>query len=83
MLIGYARVSTEDQNFDLQKDALLLAGCAETNIYIDVVSGSKAARAGLDELMKFIRPGDTLVIWKLDRLGRSLKHLMEIASELD
>ncbi len=76
MLIGYARVSTQDQSMDLQKDALLKAGCKE--VFEDIISGSKSDREGLDKLLKYVRPGDTVVVWKLDRLGRSLKHLIEI-----
>src|ERR671938_1624995 len=75
MLVGYARVSTGDQNLDLQKDALQKAGCKK--IFTDVASGAKDERAGLAEAIAFLRPGDTLVVWKLDRLGRSLKHLIE------
>ncbi len=76
MLIGYARVSTSDQSLDLQTDALFKAGCRET--FTDVVSGSKSSREGLDKLLKYIRPGDVVVVWKLDRLGRSLKNLIDL-----
>ena len=76
MLIGYARVSTQDQSMNLQKDALTKAGCKE--VFEDIISGSKSEREGLDKLLKYIRPGDTIVVWKLDRLGRSLKHLIEL-----
>ena len=76
MLIGYARVSTQDQSMDLQKDALTKAGCKE--VFEDIISGSKSEREGLDKLLKYVRPGDTIVVWKLDRLGRSLKHLIEL-----
>ena len=75
MLIGYARVSTQDQNLDLQQDALASAGCEK--IFIDHVSGAQAERVGLDQALEYMRPGDTLVVWKLDRLGRSLRHLVE------
>ncbi|MGG2134726.1 recombinase family protein [Bacillus sp. S2(2024)] len=81
MLIGYARVSTHDQNLDLQKDALIQAGCKR--IFTDVVSGSISSRSGLDEALDYVREGDTLVVWKLDRLGRSLKHLIETINILN
>jgi DNA invertase Pin-like site-specific DNA recombinase len=80
MLIGYARVSTPDQILDLQKDALAKAGCQET--FSDVASGSKTSREGLDKALKYLRQGDTLVVWRLDRLGRSLRHLVDIVAEL-
>lgn len=80
MKIGYARVSTRDQNLDLQLDALKRAGCER--IYQDVASGSKTARPALDELLGQLRAGDVLVIWKLDRMGRSLKHLVELVGNL-
>src|SRR5512144_275738 len=75
MFIGYARVSTSDQTPDLQKDALKKAGC--DRIFTDTASGAKSERIGLDEALNYVRPGDTLVVWRLDRLGRSLKHLIE------
>jgi DNA invertase Pin-like site-specific DNA recombinase len=71
MYIGYARVSTDDQNLDLQRDALEKAGCEQ--IYTDQVSGTKARRPGLEEAFSHLREGDTLVVWRLDRLGRSLR----------
>lgn len=80
MLIGYARVSTQDQNLDLQKDALIKGGCQK--IYEDIASGAKSSRTGLDEALTYLREGDTLVVWKLDRLGRSLKHLIEVVTSL-
>jgi DNA invertase Pin-like site-specific DNA recombinase len=80
MLVGYARVSTEDQNLDLQRDALTHAGCER--IFTDVASGAKDERTGLAEAIAFLRPGDTLAVWKLDRLGRSLKHLIETVTAL-
>ena len=80
MNIGYARVSTKDQSLDLQVDALRRAGCDK--VYQEVVSGAKAERPVLDALLADLRPGDVLVIWKLDRLGRSLRHLVELASAL-
>jgi DNA invertase Pin-like site-specific DNA recombinase len=80
MKIGYARVSTRDQNLALQMDALKAAGCER--IYQDVASGAKTARPALDELLRQLRAGDVLVIWKLDRMGRSLKHLVELVGNL-
>src|SRR3954454_5356303 len=80
MLIGYARVSTADQNLDLQRDALQKAGCEE--IYTDTVSGTKARRPGLEDALSHLRPGDTLVVWRLDRLGRSLRHLIDTVTTL-
>ena len=80
MKIGYARVSTPEQSFDLQIDALKKAGSQK--IYKEVVSGAKAERPVLDELLKNVRPGDIVIIWKLDRLGRSLKHLIEFVNEM-
>src|SRR5436309_7382639 len=81
MLIGYARVSTQDQTLNLQKDALKNIGC--TKIFTDTASGAKAERKGLEEAQNFLREGDTLVVWRLDRLGRSLKHLIETITELN
>lgn len=81
MLIGYARVSTDDQNLDLQNDALSAAGCER--IYRDKASGAKAERPGLRSAFEEIRAGDTLVVWRLDRLGRSLKDLIARAEELE
>jgi DNA invertase Pin-like site-specific DNA recombinase len=80
MLIGYARVSTPDQKLHLQKDALRKAGCKR--IFTDVASGAQAAREGLEAVLEFLRERDTLVVWKLDRLGRSLKHLIEMVTAL-
>ena len=76
MFIGYARVSTQDQSMNLQTDALIRAGCKE--IFEDVVSGFKSNREGLEKLLKYVRSGDTIIVWKLDRLGRSLKNLIEL-----
>ena len=81
MLIGYARVSTQDQNLDLQHDALKKAGCEK--ILTDKARGTAAARSGLDQTLELLRPGDTLVVWRLDRLGRSLKHLIGLMGELE
>ena len=80
MLIGYARVSTQDQTLNLQKDALEKIGC--TKIFTDTISGAATERKGLDEAITFLRDGDTLVVWRLDRLGRSLKHLIETINTL-
>src|SRR5512143_939285 len=75
MLIGYARVSTLEQTLALQQDALTQAGCER--IFTDTASGSLTARPGLTEALAFARPGDTLIVWRLDRLGRSLRHLID------
>ena len=81
MKIGYARVSTIDQSLDLQNDGLEKAGCEK--IFTDHgVSGAKTERPGLDKALGHVRKGDTLVIWKLDRLGRSLSHLLSIIEGL-
>src|SRR5271154_4853027 len=81
MLIGYARVSTDDQNLDLQRDALRLAGCEK--IYEDRMSGAKAARPGLTLALEVARTGDVLTVWRLDRLGRSLHDLILLGRKLD
>ena len=81
MLIGYARVSTHDQNPALQLDALKAAGCEQ--FYTDTLSGASKLRPQLDELRKYIRRGDVLVVWRLDRLGRSLKDLIEWIEWMD
>lgn len=81
MLIGYARVSTDDQNLDLQRDALQAAGCER--VFEDMVNGARADRTGLATLMSMLRAGDTVVIWRLDRLGRSLKNLIELVERLE
>ena len=81
MLIGYARVSTDDQNLNLQQDALNQAGCE--CIYEDQITGVKAERRGLQEAINYARPGDTLVVWRLDRLSRSLKDLIEMVTLLE
>ena len=81
MKVGYARVSTLDQNLDLQTDALKKEGCKE--IFEDHASGAKADRDGLRKALEFMREGDTLVVWKLDRLGRSLRHLIDVINRLN
>ena len=81
MLVGYARVSTSDQTLNLQRDALEHIGCSK--IFTDVISGSTTERHGLDEALSYVREGDTLVVWRLDRLGRSLKHLIETITQLN
>ena len=81
MLIGYARVSTSDQTLNLQKDALEHIGCSK--IFTDTISGSTTERQGLDAALAYVREGDTLVVWRLDRLGRSLKHLIETITALN
>ncbi|HYV34812.1 MAG TPA: recombinase family protein [Gemmataceae bacterium] len=80
MLVGYARVSTGDQHLDLQKDALVKAGCER--MFTDVASGAAADRQGLLDAIQFLRPGDTLVAWKLDRIGRSVRHLIDVVTDL-
>ena len=80
MLIGYARVSTLDQHLDLQIDALTKAGC--NRLFDDKMSGSRAERPGLAKALEMVREGDTLVVWKLDRLGRSVKHLVDMVGQL-
>lgn len=84
MLIGYMRVSTDGdrQSTDLQRDALISAGVDERHIFEDKASGSKDDRAGLAQAIKYVKSGDTLVVWKLDRLGRSLPHLIETVNQL-
>lgn len=80
VLIGYARVSTQDQNLDLQSEALTKAGCER--IFNDKISGSRTERPGLTKALEMLREGDTLVVWKLDRLGRSVKNLVDLVGEL-
>ena len=80
LLIGYARVSTQDQNLEMQTGALHKAGCKK--IFEDRASGSRAERLGLAHARESLRAGDTLVVWKLDRLGRSVKHLVDLVGEL-
>lgn len=84
MLIGYMRVSKNDgsQTLDLQRDALIIEGVMEERIYQDTASGRKEERPGLKACLKALQPGNTLVVWKLDRLGRDLKHLITIVDDL-
>src|SRR5947209_8629218 len=81
MLIGYARVSTSDQTLNLQKDALEKIGCSQ--IFTDTISGATTERHRLDAALAYVREGDTLVVWRLDRLGRSLKHLIKTITKLN
>ena len=81
MLLGYARVSTKEYSLDIQLNALREYGCEK--IFTDTVSGAKAIRPGLDEMLSSAQSKDVIVIWKLDRLGRSLKHLVELVAELN
>jgi DNA invertase Pin-like site-specific DNA recombinase len=80
MKIGYVRVSKQEQHEALQIDALKAAGCEKW--FVDKMTGSKAERKGLDEALAYVRPGDTFVVWKLDRAGRSLTHLIELLKGL-
>ena len=80
--MGYARVSTDDQELHLQTDALKAAGCDETLIFTDKASGAKTSRSGLAHCLSELCPGDTLVVWRLDRLGRSMSHLVNLIQEL-
>ncbi len=82
MLFGYARVSTDDQCLDLQHDALVRAGVEPDRIFNDKLSGMRADRPGLAAVLKAVREGDILVVWRLDRLGRSLKELIALADDL-
>jgi Resolvase, N terminal domain len=83
-LVGYMRVSKADgsQVLDLQRDALVAVGVPERNIYSDTASGKKDDRPGLEACLKALRPGDALVVWKLDRLGRNLRHLVNVVHDL-
>lgn len=84
MLIGYMRVSKNDgsQTLDLQRDALIVAGVDEDRLYHDYISSKKDSRPGLEDCLKALQPGNTLIVWKLDRLGRTLKELVTIIDEL-
>jgi len=81
-LIGYARISTNGQELKLQLDALEKAGCPKKLIFVDKVSGAKAARPGLDACLRELKQGDTLIAWRLDRLGRSVRHLIDLIEQL-
>jgi DNA invertase Pin-like site-specific DNA recombinase len=81
MLIGYARVSTHEQTLNLQQDALQKAGC--TKLFTDTASGAKTERKGLEQAITYVRKGDKLVVWRLDRLGRSLPHLITTMTDLE
>lgn len=81
MLVGYARVSTQDQNLDMQRKALTEAGCGK--LFEEKATGSQTDRPGLMQTLEFAREGDTLVVWKLDRLGRSVKHLVELVATME
>ena len=81
-LIGYARVSTTDQDVQLQLDALEKAGCQKSQIFVDHISGAKAERPGLQKCLAALQAGDTLIVWRLDRLGRSMPHLVALIEEL-
>ncbi len=81
-LIGYARVSRNEQDLNLQLDALEKAGCTKETIFMDKISGSKAERPGLDKCLATLESGDTLLVWRLDRLGRSMPHLVALIEDL-
>ncbi len=81
-LVGYARVSTGEQDLQLQLDALRKAGCVKKNVYADKLSGATTARAGLDRCLLQLKTGDTLIVWRLDRLGRSVRHLIDVVEDL-
>ena len=81
-LVGYARISTNEQDLGLQLDALRKAGCQEKFIFTDKVSGSKTERYGLENCLKILESGDTLLVWRLDRLGRSMSHLVMLIEDL-
>jgi len=81
-LVGYGRISTNGQELHLQLDALRKAGVGKKDLFTDKISGSKAARPGLDACLQHLKPGDTLLVWRLDRLGRSLRHLVDLVENL-
>jgi DNA invertase Pin-like site-specific DNA recombinase len=80
--IGYARVSTPDQDISLQCEALRRAGCRDDRIFFDTASGARTARPGLEACLQTVAPGDTLIVWRLDRLGRSMAHLVMLIETL-
>jgi DNA invertase Pin-like site-specific DNA recombinase len=81
-IIGYARVSTDDQNLDLQINALIKAGCKKKDIFMDKVSGAKSERPGLESCLNRLKENETLLVWRLDRLGRSMPHLISVIESL-
>ena len=81
-MMGYARVSTPEQDVSLQRDALHQVGCREEHVLLDIASGARTARPGLAACLQALAPGDTLVVWRLDRLGRSMTHLVTLIDEL-
>ena len=81
-MVGYARVSTHDQHVQLQLDALRKVGCDPQHIFTDTASGVRSHRPGLDDCLAILKPGDTLVVWRLDRLGRSMSHLVSLVQNL-
>lgn len=81
-IVGYARVSTQDQDVHLQVNALEKAGCSKNTIFIDKISGAKAQRPGLEKCLSVLTRGDTLLVWRLDRLGRSMPHLVQLVEAL-
>ncbi|CAM4470874.1 MAG: DNA-invertase hin [Legionella sp.] len=81
-LVGYARVSTNDQDVQLQLNALETAGCTKNEIFIDKISGVRTERPGLDKCIAELKSGDTLLVWRLDRLGRSMAHLVTLVEDL-
>jgi DNA invertase Pin-like site-specific DNA recombinase len=81
-LVGYARASTGQQDLQLQLDALKAAGVSKANLCTDKITGSKASRPGLDQCLRQLKPGDILVVWRLDRLGRSVRHLIDVIEDL-
>lgn len=81
-IVGYARVSTDEQDLSLQLDALKQVGCTDELIFIDKASGARAERPGLDACLNVLESGDTLLVWRLDRLGRSMPHLVMLVEDL-